>query len=78
MGFPSRARGASALPEVAGNAALFFSPDSPDEIAAACGRSCRATVAESCEQPAGRERRASPGTASAEETLAVYEKALAR
>jgi glycosyltransferase involved in cell wall biosynthesis len=77
-GVPVACASASALREVAGDAALFFSPDHPDELAAAVTRILQDTSLAESLRAAGRERAATFGwDRVAEETLAVYGKALA-
>jgi glycosyltransferase involved in cell wall biosynthesis len=68
---------ASAVPEVAGDAALYFAPDSPDEIAQAIVRLLGDTklTAELMERGQARQRMFT-WSRTAEETLAVYERAL--
>jgi alpha-1,3-rhamnosyl/mannosyltransferase len=77
-GVPVVCANAPALQEVAGDAALFFSPGRPDELAVAVLRILQdASLAESL-RAAGRTRAATfSWERVAEETLAVYEKALA-
>ena len=77
-GVPVACANASALLEVAGDAALFFSPDRPDELAAAVTRVLQdASLAETLRN-SGRERAATfSWDRVAEETHAVYAKALA-
>jgi glycosyltransferase involved in cell wall biosynthesis len=57
-GLPVATSGTSALPEVAGEAALFFDPEKPEEIAAQVGRllddqGLRRTLVERGKQRAG-------------------------
>src|ERR687897_1734580 len=76
-GVPVLCSDASAVPEVAGDAALYFSPERPDEIAQAIERVLGdpKLAAELAER--GRQRqRMFTWSRAAEETLAVYEKAL--
>jgi len=78
-GVPVACSNASAVPEVAGDAALYFAPDRPDEISRAIERLlgdaklARELVAR------GRERqRLFTWSRAAEETLAVYDRAHSR
>jgi glycosyltransferase involved in cell wall biosynthesis len=70
---------ASAIPEVAGDAALYFSPDRPDEIADTITALLdnRALADQLVERGLDRQRRFTWERA-AEETIAVYESALER
>jgi glycosyltransferase involved in cell wall biosynthesis len=76
-GVPVACSDASAVPEVAGDAALYFAPDSPDEIAQAIVRLLGDTklAAELMERGQARQRMFT-WSRTAEETLAVYERAL--
>jgi glycosyltransferase involved in cell wall biosynthesis len=76
-GLPVACSNVSAVPEVAGDAALYFAPDRPDEIAQAIDRllSDPKLAAEFAER--GRERQQMfSWSRAAEATLAVYEHAL--
>jgi len=76
-GVPVACSNVSAVPEVAGDAALYFAPERPDEIAQAIQRLLgdAKLAAELAER--GRERqRMFTWSRAAEETLAVYEHAL--
>lgn len=77
-GVPVVCANASALPEVAGDAALYFDPDRPDELAAAIVRVLQDPLLAETLSAAGQARAAAfSWNRVAEETLAVYEKALA-
>jgi glycosyltransferase involved in cell wall biosynthesis len=77
-GAPVVCANASALPEVAGDAALYFDPDRPDELAAAIVRVLQDPLLAETLSAAGQARAAAfSWNRVAEETLAVYEKALA-
>jgi glycosyltransferase involved in cell wall biosynthesis len=65
------------MPEVAGDAALYFAPDRPDEIAQAVERLLGEPELAAKLAKRGRDRQgAFTWTRAAEETLAVYERAL--
>jgi glycosyltransferase involved in cell wall biosynthesis len=70
---------ASALPEVAGDAALLFDPTSVDAIADAVGRLVRDEALRAELAQRGREQAASfSWERAARETVDVYQRALAR
>lgn len=76
-GVPVACSNASALPEVAGDAALYFDPDRPDEIAAALVRLLTDRPTAEAYVELGLERQASfTWRRTAEETLRSYERAL--
>jgi glycosyltransferase involved in cell wall biosynthesis len=76
-GVPVACSDVSALPEVAGDAALYFSPERPDEIAQAIKRLLGDPKLATELAERGRERqRMFTWSRAAEETLAVYEHAL--
>jgi glycosyltransferase involved in cell wall biosynthesis len=76
-GVPVVCASAAALSEVAGDAALFFDPDRPDELAAAIVSVLQDPKLAETLRAAGRTRSASfSWNRVAEETLAVYGKAL--
>jgi glycosyltransferase involved in cell wall biosynthesis len=76
-GIPVACSDASAVPEVAGDAALYFAPDRPDEIADAIKRLLgdARLAAELVERGRARQRTFTWSRA-AEETLAVYDRVL--
>jgi glycosyltransferase involved in cell wall biosynthesis len=75
-GVPVACSDASAVPEVAGDAALYFAPDRPDEIAQAIDRLLGDAKLAAELAGRGRERqRMFTWSRAAEETLAVYEHA---
>jgi glycosyltransferase involved in cell wall biosynthesis len=75
-GVPVACSNASAVPEVAGDAALYFSPDHPDQIADAVTRVLRDPELAHRLSERGRERAGLFTWAkAAEDTLAVYERA---
>ena len=75
-GVPVACSDASAVPEVAGDAALYFTPERPDQIAQAIHRLLgdAKLAAELVERGRARQRRFTWSRA-AEETLSVYERA---
>jgi glycosyltransferase involved in cell wall biosynthesis len=76
-GVPVACSNASAMPEVAGDAALYFAPDRPDEIAQAVERLLGEPKLAAKLAKRGRDRQgAFTWTRAAEGTLAVYERAL--
>jgi alpha-1,3-rhamnosyl/mannosyltransferase len=76
-GVPVACSNASAVPEVAGDAALYFSPERPDEIAAAIQRLLTdATLAAELVERGRERQRSFTWARAAEETVAVYERAL--
>ena len=78
-GVPVACSNASALPEVAGDAALYFAPESPEEIAAAIQRLLgNAELARELVDRGLDRVRLFTWARTAEETLAVYERALGR
>ncbi len=77
-GVPVACARASALPEIAGDAALYFDPDQPGEVADAVGRLLQNPALSDGLRAAGRKRAATfTWERVAEETLTVYERALA-
>jgi glycosyltransferase involved in cell wall biosynthesis len=75
-GVPVACSNASAVPEVAGDAALYFSPQRPDEIAQAIERLLGdAKLAAELAERGRKRQRMFTWSRAAEETLAVYEKA---
>jgi glycosyltransferase involved in cell wall biosynthesis len=76
-GVPVACSNTSAMPEVAGDAALYFAPDRPEEIAEAIGRLLDdARLAQELVER-GRERQQMfTWSRAAEQTLAVYDRAL--
>jgi glycosyltransferase involved in cell wall biosynthesis len=75
-GVPVACSNTSASPEVAGDAALYFAPDRPDEIAGAIERILRDPGLANDLRERGLERvRLFTWSRTAEETLAVYERA---
>jgi glycosyltransferase involved in cell wall biosynthesis len=76
-GVPVACSSASAVPEVAGDAALYFSPERPGEIAAAVGRLLAdPELARSMAERGLEQQRLFSWRRSAEGTLASYERAL--
>jgi alpha-1,3-rhamnosyl/mannosyltransferase len=76
-GVPIACSNSSALPEVAGDAALYFAPDRPDEIAGATARILDDPMLARELVERGRQRqRLFTWSRAAEKTLAVYEHAL--
>jgi glycosyltransferase involved in cell wall biosynthesis len=77
-GVPVACANASALPEVAGEAALYFDPEDPDDVASAVGRILGDQGLAARLRAAGESRAAEfTWERTAEQTLAVYERALA-
>jgi glycosyltransferase involved in cell wall biosynthesis len=76
-GVPIACSSSSALPEVAGDAALYFAPDRPDEIAGATARILDdPTLARELVERGRQRQRLFTWSRAAEKTLAVYEHAL--
>jgi glycosyltransferase involved in cell wall biosynthesis len=78
-GVPVACSNRSAVPEVAGDAALYFAPDRPEEIADAVARILRdPQLARDLAERGHQRARLFTWARTAEETLAVYERARAQ